>query len=179
MKRFTYLVLGTLMLFSWAGSSGGEQHHSSATGLPRPQGTLAPLLDTIGNYHHPISGCSKTAQLFFDQGLRLYYAFYFPESLASFREAATINSNCPMAYWGIALAISPTPNSRYMGGSDDPQGKGAEAIERAVELASHASEIERGLIFALRIVYEAKATGLSVVLGRSDFLSPDPYLRRW
>jgi tetratricopeptide (TPR) repeat protein len=130
---------------------------TSAAAPKDEEGKLAPLLDSLGAYHYPVARCSPAAQRFFDQGLRLYYGFYFPESIASFREAARIDADCPMIYWGLALAIAPTPNSRYFGAPDDPQGKGAEAIERAVELIGRASKKERRFIRALRLLYDARA----------------------
>ncbi|MGR9053283.1 MAG: tetratricopeptide repeat protein, partial [Gammaproteobacteria bacterium] len=77
------------------------------------KGRLAPLLENMGDYRYPVSHCPEEAQQFFDQGLRLYYAYYFPEAIASFREAARSTPDCAMAYWGEALAIAPNPNSRY------------------------------------------------------------------
>jgi tetratricopeptide (TPR) repeat protein len=62
-----------------------------------------------------------------------------------------------MIYWGLALAIAPSPNSRYLGFPDDPQGKGAEAIERAVALVDRASEKERRFIRALHLLYDARS----------------------
>ncbi len=120
-------------------------------------GKLAPLLDGLGDYSYPVSDCSGPAQRFFDQGLRLFYGFYFPESLASFREAARLDPDCPMAYWGEALAIAPNPNSRYFGYPDDPRGAGAEAISRAIRQMGRASDRDRGLIEALKVLYDSSA----------------------
>lgn len=116
---------------------------------------LAPLLTGLGDYTYPVSNCSNRAQQYFDQGLRLYYGFRFPESMVSFREAARLDENCPMAHWGEALAIGPNPNSRYLAFPDDPTGAGAAAIKRAMNLLARASAKERGLIEALDTLYDA------------------------
>ncbi len=118
---------------------------------------FAPLLTGLGDYTYPVSNCSGSAQQYFDQGLRLYYGFRFPESFMSFREAARLDAHCPMARWGEALAIGPNPNSRYLQFPDDPAGAGIVAIARAMDLLEHASAKERRLIEALHTRYDATA----------------------
>ncbi len=110
---------------------------------------VAPLVDGLGSHHYPVSNCSGEAQQFFDQGLRLFYAFRYPESLASFREASRRDSDCAMTHWGEALAIGPSPNSRYLGLPDDPTNAGFLAIKQARQRKPQASEKERRLIDAL------------------------------
>jgi len=46
------------------------------------------LVDGSGTYHREISTQNRLAQQFFDQGLRYAWGFYFPESTASYLEAA-------------------------------------------------------------------------------------------
>lgn len=114
----------------------------------------APLLENIGTYSRRLLSCSEEARPFFDQGLRLTYGFYFPEALASFREAARLDPECAMAHWGAALAIGPNPNSRYTQFRDDPEQAGLEAIRRARKLSEYASEKERAFIEALWKQYD-------------------------
>lgn len=118
---------------------------------------FAPLVDGLGDHSYPLENCTKNAQAFFDQGLRLYYGFRFPESLASFRQASKLDPNCAMAPWGEALAIGPNPNSRYLGFPDDPKGEGKLAIQRAKALSDNASETQRALLGALTLRYEGHA----------------------
>ena len=87
------------------------------------------LVDGSGTYHREISTQKKTAQQFFDQGLRYAWGFYFPESTASYMEAAEHDPNHPMIYWGLAHALGPNPNSRYIGMPDDPKSEGLKAIQ--------------------------------------------------
>jgi tetratricopeptide (TPR) repeat protein len=146
-------LLATLILCGSLGWSGQKE----AAPPGEQAGKLAPLLENLGSYRMRVSNCSRTAKAFFDQGLRLFYGFYFPEAIASFREAARLDPDCPMIYWGVALAIAPGPNSRYLGFPDDPQGKGAEAIDRAIALINRASEKEARFIRALHILYDVRA----------------------
>ena len=51
------------------------------------------------------------AQRFFDQGLRLLYAFNHEESRRAFKEAARLDPALAMAYWGQALTLAPNLNA--------------------------------------------------------------------
>ncbi|HEY9448115.1 MAG TPA: hypothetical protein VIQ60_00100, partial [Gemmatimonadaceae bacterium] len=57
-----------------------------------------------------ITTTADSAQAYFDQGLRLYYAFNHPEAIRAFREAQRLDSLCAICYWGEALAWGPNIN---------------------------------------------------------------------
>ena len=115
---------------------------------------LAVLVPGSGDYSRPITTDSQEAQQFFDQGLRLAWGFFFPESIASYQEAARLDPTHPMPYWGMAHAMGPNPNSRYGRMPDDPLGEGLKAIEQARKLAANGNEYERDLINAMYILYD-------------------------
>ncbi|MEE2607369.1 MAG: hypothetical protein VX928_01305, partial [Pseudomonadota bacterium] len=104
---------------------------------------LAIIVPGGGTYSRSIGTDSAEAQAFFDQGIRMAWGFYFPESIASYQEAARLDPDNPMPHWGIAHAAGPNPNSRYQGLPDDPQGAGLAAIRRAMELGGNGTELER------------------------------------
>ena len=64
----------------------------------------ASLMPGLGDLHHPVTTSNPEAQKFFDQGLRLIYAFNHDEAARSFRHAAELDPKMAMAYWGIAEA---------------------------------------------------------------------------
>src|SRR5688572_1323016 len=76
-------------------------------------GKFIRLLPGRGEHSYAISTNNDSAQLYFDQGLSMYYSYHMREALASFREVARFDSNCVMAYWGQALALGPTFNFGY------------------------------------------------------------------
>ena len=115
------------------------------------------LIPGSGTYSKKISTQNKEAQQFFDQGLRLAWGFYFPESIASYLEAARLDPNHPMPYWGMAHAMGPNPNSRYSGMPDDPKGEGLKAIKKAMARIENASHMEAKLIKALYTLYDKNA----------------------
>ncbi len=132
-----------------------------ALGLPErsqsaPSDELAVLVDGLGKYGRKISTNSPVAQQFFDQGLRLTYGYYFPEAIASFQEALRHDPDQPMIYWGLALAIGPNPNSRFLNFPDDPKGEGAKAIKAARARAAKASKAEQALIESLYAIYDVE-----------------------
>ena len=112
------------------------------------------LIPGSGTYSKKISTQNKEAQQFFDQGLRLAWGFYFPESIASYLEAARHDPDHPMPYWGMAHAMGPNPNSRYSGMPDDPKGEGFKAIKKAMDRIENASDMEAKLIHALHTLYD-------------------------
>ena len=97
------------------------------------------------------------AQKFFDQGLRYAWAFHFPESIASYQQAAIHDPDHPMIYWGMAHAIGPNPNSRYSGMPDDPKGEGLKAINKAMALIENATPQEQEIISALHVLYDKES----------------------
>jgi len=109
-----------------------------------------PLYDNLGDYHRQITTTVPAAQKYFDQGLRLYYAFNHPEAIRAFRAAQQLDSLCAMCYWGEALAWGPNINMPM----DSAGGVAARAsLQRALALRSRASKVERGLIDALDARY--------------------------
>ena len=97
----TMLAL-SLLLLSTPAFAQHAQHESEA----RP----VSLMDGYGDLRHPVSTRNPEAQRFFDQGLRLAYAFNYEEAVRSFRRAAELDPDCAMAYWGVALALGPNIN---------------------------------------------------------------------
>lgn len=109
-----------------------------------------PLYDDLGDHHRAITTTVPAAQQYFDQGLRLYYAFNHPEAIRAFREAQRLDSLCAMCYWGEALAWGPNINLPM----DSAAGVAAyAALQRALAVRSHASDVEQALLDALATRY--------------------------
>lgn len=104
------------------------------------------LMTGLGDMHHPVSTKNAEAQQFFDQGLRLIYAFNHDEAARSFQKAAELDPKLAMAYWGIAEAVGPNYNDPASG---ERFKQAHEAIQKAVDLSSGASDSERAYIAAM------------------------------
>ncbi|MGA1188718.1 MAG: tetratricopeptide repeat protein [Pseudomonadales bacterium] len=146
------LIIGTLLIYC-VGLVQADHHG----GTDAAQSRLAPIIEGAGTYSRPISTDSAEAQAFFDQGLRLAWGFYFPESILSYQTASHYDPDHPMPYWGLAHAMGPNPNSRYARMPDDPKGEGLKAIKAALDRIERASPIEAELIRALFVLYDKEA----------------------
>ncbi|TDI94583.1 MAG: hypothetical protein E2O76_15225 [Caldithrix sp.] len=106
----------------------------------------------MGNHHFPITTTVDLAQRFFNQGIVLSFGFNHKEAGRSFREAARLDSNCAMAYWGMALVLGPNINATM-----DPENNPAayEALQKAMQLAPKSTEKEQAYIQALAKRYQA------------------------
>jgi tetratricopeptide (TPR) repeat protein len=133
----------------------GHVHYKEPTQqTASPTGALAPRLQKLGSHVFPVSTTNKQAQLFMNQGLNLSYAFNHAEAGRAYREAARLDPNLAMAYWGEALALGPNINAP-MDPSNEP--KALEAIQKAVALKAKASPREQSLIDALVHRYSGRA----------------------
>jgi len=111
-----------------------------------------PIFDGLGKLHHPVTTKTNStlAQHFFDQGLTFVYAFNHDEAADSFKQAAQLDPNLAMAFWGIALSLGPNINQP----EDIDRGKMAyAAIVKAKSLEANASAPEREYIDALALRY--------------------------
>ena len=127
-------------------------------------GQIAPLLDGLGAHHHPVTTKSERAQVFFDQGLKLAYGFNHREALRAFKEAARLDPDCAMAYWGWALVLGPNINLPMPA---DAVPQAWEATEQALARVDRVSEKERAYIAALAKRYSADPQADRAALDRA------------
>ncbi|GMU08624.1 tetratricopeptide repeat protein [Corallococcus caeni] len=124
------------------GAHGKPSALSSMTALA--QGAV--LFDDLGNFQRKVTTRSPEAQAFFDQGMRLTYAFNHDEAARSFARAAQLDPSCAMCFWGTALVLGPNYNVPML---PDRAATAWSALQRAQALAPSASPVEQALIGAL------------------------------
>jgi tetratricopeptide (TPR) repeat protein len=117
----------------------------AAESVPSMQPTT-PLFENLGEYHHPISTSVPLTQRYFDQGFILTYGFNHAEAARLFREAARLDPNCAMCYWGIALVLGPNINA---GMDTEVVPEAWQALQNAIALSPQASDKEQAYIQAL------------------------------
>lgn len=156
---FTFLVVLAgveTVSFAQDKKSGGHVHYkqSPEQSQASPTGALAPRLQNLGKHMFPVTTKNKQAQLFINQGLNLSYAFNHAEAGRAFREAARLDPDSPMAYWGEALVLGPNINATM-----DPnnEAKALELVQKAVALKSRATAREQAYIDALAQRYSGRA----------------------
>ncbi|HSK80233.1 MAG TPA: hypothetical protein VLQ45_27510 [Thermoanaerobaculia bacterium] len=118
-------------------------------------GRTAPLLEGRGKHHHAVATKSPLAQRYFDQGLTLAYAFNHAEAARSFREAARLDPECAMCWWGVALVQGPNINAKM---EEAAVAEAWDALRKAQALAAKAGEKERAWIEALSARYSDSPT---------------------
>jgi tetratricopeptide (TPR) repeat protein len=149
MKRLTsaLAVAAAVFLAACADTDGSSVPNAEAAA-----GAAVPLFDNLGSYHRDITTDVAQAQQYFDQGLRLTYAFNHGEAIRAFEEATRLDPECAICYWGIANALGPNINAPMEG---DAAVRAHEAAQKALELSGEANEVERALIQALVERYAA------------------------
>lgn len=150
---------------------------------PRPEADLcavtpgaqpllpARLMEGMGETRMPVTTNSDDARKFFNQGVSQMHSFWFLESERSFLQAATLDPDMAMAYWGISVSAAgdyrpafqllrdPLDGGRAPGGGDSTSGapiarsiggaalepaiRAREAIEKAMSLRDKVTPRER------------------------------------
>jgi predicted Zn-dependent protease len=121
-----------------------------------------PLWEGLGTLSYPITTDSGMAQRYFDQGLRLAYAFNHAEAYRAFKKAQALDPVCAMCFWGEAFVLGANINAAMEGSAVQPA---FVAVTNAKARAAKASAPERALIDALASRYasdpEADQAGLA------------------
>jgi tetratricopeptide (TPR) repeat protein len=139
------------------------------------RGTV-PLYENLGSYHYAVSTRVPRAQRYFDQGLRLYYAFNHAEAIRAFEEAARLDPRCAMCSWGSALAYGPNINAPM----DSTSAVAAyAALQRARAVAAQAAPRERALIDALARRYARSAPNDRAALDSAYAVAMGRVVRRY
>ena len=131
-----------ILTLTWIGGAAASAHAQTAApqhkhyetpagydAAPTPGKPLAPRLQNLGVHTFPVSTKVERAQLFINQGVNLAYAFNHAEAARAFAEAARLDPDLAMAYWGHALVLGPNINAT-MTPEDEPKAlrAGAEGV---------------------------------------------------
>ena len=111
-----------------------------------------PLYDNLGTLSFKVGTRNAKAQAFFDQGMRLAFAFNHAEAQRAFQAAQKADPKLAMAWWGEALVLGPNINAPMMPEAVAPA---LAALAKAVQLAPGAPAKDRALIAALQKRYSA------------------------
>jgi len=116
-------------------------------------GQVAPRLQNLGNHKFPVTTDSARAQIFINQAVMLTYGFNHAEATRSFKEAARLDPDCAMAYWGMALVLGPNINLPM---SPEAEPQAYTAIQKALALKKGVSAKEQAYIDALATRYSGE-----------------------
>jgi hypothetical protein len=106
--------------------------------------------EKLGTVHFPVS-CSADAQRQFDRALAMLHSFWYPQGLEAFSAITTVERDCAMAYWGIAMSARANP----LVGAPDRAAleRGRQAVERAKAAGARTSR-EGDYIAAMDAYYQ-------------------------
>src|ERR1700720_630958 len=114
-----------------------EEHHHHESG------------EQIGRVSFGVS-CSKEAQKKFNRAVAWLHSFEYSESERAFDEIATIDPQCAMAYWGVAMSLY---HQLWAQPSRDELEKGARAVQKARQIGAKTNR-ERDYIEAIAQFYQ-------------------------
>ena len=153
MRRSVPIALVLALLVVACHSSTENAGSAMSAAPPGPPATIAEwargakLLPGLGAFHRAITSSSIDAQQFFDQGMRLLWAFNHDEATRSFAQAVALDPTCAMCAWGVALTVGPNYNLPVMAAA---RAKVAwDALNRARQHAAAGTPVEQALIAAL------------------------------
>ncbi len=101
----------------------------------------------LGGFHQKVNTDSPVAQVWFDRGLAMCFAFNHEEAVRCFKKAFQADSQMPMALWGMAYAMGPNMNNMAI--DAEQMAKAEFALQLAKLHTSNASDFEQELIEAL------------------------------
>ena len=84
-----------------AGAFGHSVHGEAFDEGPRQ---AAYLMVGMPEIDFPVTSSSAEVQKFFNQGVGQLHGFWYFEAERSFRQVLRLDTNCVMAYWGLAMA---------------------------------------------------------------------------
>lgn len=144
---------------------------------PPPSGVApslpAKLMSGQGDVHFPITTSNPMAQKFFDQGVAQMHSFWATEAERSFRQAAELDPDAPMPWWGVAMVAAGDYRPRFQLDTYDKlfgKGNPLKATSRAMEAAAKANDLASvpGKATAVEKLYIAS------IQARRDAKSKDP-----
>jgi hypothetical protein len=138
MKRPRHLGVLAALFLCFAAPAAAQQRSPQAKNVER-----------LGTVQFETS-CNAAAQPVFNRAVALLHSFWYEKAAETFSEAASLDPNCAMAYWGKAMTyyhpLWAHPDAASLKA-------GWAAIEKAKTLGAK-TERERGYIAALEMFYK-------------------------
>lgn len=109
-----------------------------------------PLYGDLGAMTFKLGRASPRVQAYFDQGLRLAFAFNHAEAQRAFQAAQKLDPSCAMCFWGEALILGPNINVPMQPEAVAPAWG---QLQRAAALKRQLPAREKALVEALQVRY--------------------------
>jgi len=112
-----------------------------------------PVYRDLGRMSFKLGHATPKVQAYFDQGLRLSFAFNHAESQRAFQAAQKLDPGCGLCFWGEALVLGPNINVPMQPEAVAPAWA---ALQKAVALKDKLPPREKALVEALQARYAAE-----------------------
>jgi tetratricopeptide (TPR) repeat protein len=165
-----FLRAGAILALACFGSA--AQTKSPDACVPPPSGAAptlpAHIMTGQGHVHFPITTSNPQAQEFFDQGIAQLHSFWAVEAERSFLQAAELDPEAPMPWFGVAMVAAGDYRPRFqldlakeVFGKDPrvTESRAGQAAQRALRLSQEpgkATELEKLYIAAVAARRSAK-----------------------
>ena len=164
-SRTWTLLPAVLLLVSGCAAQKTDTSHASDSSHAAHAAAGPPVLyDSLGSYSYRITTASSDGQRWFDQGLRLIYAFNHHEAHRAFAQATRLDPKCAICFWGIAMTEGSNYNDPT---SADREKRALAAVQQAQQLSAGGRGEERALIQALARRHSADAAAKRETLDRA------------
>ncbi len=112
-----------------------------------------PVYPDLGRMSFKLARATPRVQAYFDQGLRLSFAFNHAEAQRAFQAAQKLDPGCALCFWGEALVLGPNINVPMQPEAAAPAWA---ALQKAVALKDGLPPREKALVEALQTRYAAE-----------------------
>jgi peroxiredoxin len=151
----------------------GQSRHGAA--FDHGPRWAAYLMGGTGDVHFPVTSKSPLVQKFIEQGVGQLHGFWYVEAERSFRQAAALDPDCGIAYWGMALANKlDAPRSRQFALEAARHRAGLTERERMYIDALSSEEGYRAIMAKYPDDLEAKAFEVWRIWHKDEFITPPP-----
>ncbi len=177
MLRVLALFLLTLAVLGAAKEKNGD--HCAPPPGPEAPSLPAKLMDGAGKVSFPITTTSKEAQQFFEQGVAQMHSFWGREAERSFLQAAELDPEAPMPWWGVAMIAGGQYQPYFqIVNWDSINGKQPRTNRRAIDAAKKAIELSEKPDKAtdLEKLYIAAVAARRIPNGKDP---DDEYIQAW
>ncbi len=152
---FTSPLAAAMMLVTGCHSTHDARTERSDGAPPVPASHVNPdaphLYPGFGKYTKTVTTDSAQAQKWFNQGMQLLYGFNHDEAIRSFTEAARLDPDCAMAWWGVSYAHGLHINNPVM--TAEQSQAGYEAAHKALAALNNETPAEQALVRAVAVRY--------------------------
>lgn len=152
-RKASLMIFACVALFAAESKSVKESGKEKDMCSP-PPGSIAPalpahLMKGQGDIYFAITTTSPEAQKFFDQGVAQMHSFWANEAERSFLQAAALDPDAPMPWWGVSMVAAGDYRPRHQLERDGPAKPGAKT--KPIELKGGQLRAQEAALKAVRL----------------------------